>query len=632
MKLYRKRVSFLLATYILALLLSVFSRLLFFILNKNSFVNTSVADIFSSFFYGLLFDEITTTIINALFIFLVIFPVSFLAYKKYRSALKLIFISTNLLGFAINLVDVAYFPYTLRRSTAETFSFFFKKNDAATLLPLFIKDFWYLFIVFFVLLFVIIRLYKIIEIKFIFTYNKEENTFKTIALKTVIFLLIVGLSIFGIRGGVQLIPIGIIDAGNYVKPACVPLVLNTPFCIIKSGQLYTFSEKNYMPEAEANTLIDPIKKFKYTDTDFQPKNVVVIILESFSKEFTKLGKRKSFTPFLDSLMDNSLVYTNAFANGKRSIEGIPAIVASLPSFEIDYISTVYSNDKLTSLASTLKTKGYYSTFFHGGTNGTMNFNGFCGSAGYDKYFGKNEYNNDKDYDGNWGIWDEPFFKRMAQELDKQQPPFLATVFTLSSHHPFILPDKYQNKIHEGKLPIQKCIAYTDYALQQFFNVAKKSKWFANTLFVFTADHTGPSEDPVYANSYGNYQIPIFFYMPDNSLNGIDNNVAQQLDIMPTVLNLLHYNKPFFSFGNTLNDSTQSKKRFAINYFNGYYQYFTDDDMLQFNGEGVLGLFNYRIDSTLSYNMAVDKKISDKKVKAFIQVYNKAIIHNKLSVD
>jgi len=631
MKLYRSRLAFLLAAYILSLFIFTDARVLFFLLNKSKFTGISTGDVWQTLFYGLRFDTITATIINALFIFLVAFPISFLHLKKFRTSLKVIFITTNLIALALNLIDTAYFPYTLRRSTAETFSFFFQKNDAGALLPLFLKDFWYLFVMFILFAFILNSLYKLIEKKFLSPFIKEENTAKTISVKSGSFILIVGLSILTIRGGFQLIPIGIIDAGNFVKPACVPIVLNTPFCIIKSGELYTLTEKNYMPMSEANAMVDPIKKYNYSDADFTNKNVIIVILESFSKEFTKLGKRKSYTPFLDSLMDNSFVYTNAFSNGKRSIEGIPAIVASLPSFEIDYITTVYSNNKITSLASTLKTKGYSSSFFHGGTNGTMNFNGFCGTAGYDKYFGRNEYGNEKDYDGNWGIWDEPFLQRMAQELDKQQQPFLSTVFTLNSHHPFTIPDTYKNKFPEGKLPIQKCIAYTDYALQQFFNTAKKSKWFANTLFVFVADHTGPSEDPVYANSYGNYQIPLFFYQPDNSLKGIDNKVAQQLDIMPTVLNKLHYNRPFFSFGNNLDDTTQNNKRFAINYFNGFYQYFNNETFIQYNGKDLLGFYNYRTDSTLTTNSANDKKPSVKDVQAFLQVYYYDVIHNNLSV-
>jgi phosphoglycerol transferase MdoB-like AlkP superfamily enzyme len=631
MKLYLKRIYFLPASYLLALFILSCARILFFLLNKSKFVSVNMTDFIQALFYGVRFDIATATVINALFIFLVLLPVSFFQFKKFRTALKIVFVSTNSIALAFNMIDTAYFPYTLKRSTSDVFGFFFQRNDASALLPLFLKEFWYMFVLFFLFILLTIRLYKIIEKKFLLPFEKEENSFKTISLKTLSFIFISGLGILSVRGGTQLIPLSIIDAGNFVKPACVPIVLNTPFCIVKSGVLYTLDEKNYMPEAEANALINPIKKYNYNDADFKNKNVVVIILESFSKEFTKLGKRKSYTPFLDSLMDKSLVYTNAFSNGKRSIEGIPAIVASMPSFDIDYITTVYSDDKIMSLASILKTKGYTSSFFHGGTNGTMNFNGFCGTAGYDTYFGRSEYNNEKDYDGDWGIWDEPFLQRMVKELDKQQQPFLSTVFTLSSHHPFIVPEQYKNKFPEGKMPIHKCIAYTDYALQQFFNTAKKSKWFANTLFVFTADHTGPSEDVVYANSSGNFQIPLFFYRADNSLKGSDDKVAQQIDIMPTVLSMLNYNKPFFAFGNNLKDSTQNDKRFAVNHSNGFYQFFYGNAMLVFNGEKLVGYYDYKADSTLNYNMVKDVPVSDKKVKAFIQLYNNDIIHNKISV-
>ena len=286
MKLYRTRLAFLLAAYILSLFIFTDARILFFILNKSKFVGVTTLDFIQTLLFGLRFDTITATIINALFIFLIAFPISFLHFKKFRTALKVIFLSTNLISLAINMIDMAYFPYTLRRSTAETFSFFFEKNDAGTLLPLFLKEFWYMFIIFILFAFLLNWLYNIIENKFLFV--KEENTIKTISLKSGSFILIIGLSILTIRGGFQVIPIGIIDAGDFVKPRCVPIVLNTPFCIIKSGQLYTFTEKNYMGNEEANAIVNPIKKYNYADVDFKNKNVVVVILESCSKEFTKL--------------------------------------------------------------------------------------------------------------------------------------------------------------------------------------------------------------------------------------------------------------------------------------------------------------------------------------------------------
>lgn len=280
-----------------------------------------------------------------------------------------------------------------------------------------------------------------------------------------------------------------------------------------------------------------------------------------------------------------------------------------------------------SLASILKEKGYHSSFFHGGTNGTMNFTGFCANAGFDLYFGRKEYNDEKDYDGDWGIWDEPFLQRWCKELSTYKQPFISSVFTLSSHHPYKVPEKYRNKFAEGKLPVEKVIGYTDYSLREFFSSAKKTKWYQNTLFVVTADHTSVSADSFYSNSCGIYEIPIFFFMPGNSLKGVDNKVAQQTDIMPTLLYGLKYNGAFFSFGNNLQDS--SGGRFAVNFSNNTFQYFNTSEMFHFDNDKLKGVFNYRIDSLFTANLLPYKNWDIDTLKAFIQQYNKALIENKM---
>ncbi len=623
---YKSRLFFLLSIYGLALFVLADARIIFYIYHHGRFEG----GLWPCIFYGLRFDIVAATALNAGFIFFAGMPVSFFHHRFFRIFLKTIFLITNTIGLLGNMVDTAYFPYTLRRSTPDTVSFFIEKNDAGTLLPVFLADFWHLVLIFIAYIFLMNWLYNVIQRKFLSPYAKEANTIKTLAVKFVSFILICALSVLGVRGGTQLIPLSIIDAGNFVNPKFSPLVLNTPFCFIKAGVLYTLEERNYMSPEEADKLYNPVKKYDFADSAFQNKNVVVIIVESLSKEYTGLGKRTSYTPFLDSLMQYSLVYSNAFSNGKRSIEGIPAVLASMPSFQYDYISTVYANNQITSLANVLKPKGYYSSFFHGGSNGTMNFNGFCATAGFDKYFGRNEYNDEKDYDGDWGIWDEPFLQRMALELGKQKQPFVSAVFTLSSHHPYIVPDKYISRFPEGKLPIHKCVLYADYCLQQFFASAKKQAWFKNTLFVITADHTGVSDDPLYSNSCGNYQVPLFFYTPDNSLKGSDDGVAQQLDVLPITLALLKYNKPFFAFGNNLLDSAKRKDRFAVNYYNICYQYFTDQNLLHFDGTNAIGYYNYRRDSLLTYNAPSDPE-TVKKAKAFVQQYNNRVIHNQTAL-
>ncbi|KAA6304262.1 Lipoteichoic acid synthase 1, partial [termite gut metagenome] len=170
----------------------------------------------------------------------------------------------------------------------------------------------------------------------------------------------------------------------------------------------------------------------------------------------------------------------------------------------------------------------------------------------------------------------------AQTLSTFEQPFVSGIFTLSSHHPFLVPERYKGKFPEGKNPIHKCIGYTDYALMRFFETVSRESWFKNTLFVITADHTNQSALEEYRTGSGLFAVPILFYQPDSGLKGlIDTSIAQQIDIMPTVLGYLGYDKPYVSFGCDL-FNTPSEKTFAVNYLNGTYQYFKGNYLLQFN--------------------------------------------------
>ena len=206
----------------------------------------------------------------------------------------------------------------------------------------------------------------------------------------------------------------------------------------------------------------------------------------------KTGEKPISTDFIKEWRE--FILQNAYANGKRSIEGIPAIIGGIPALLSDpFITSAYSSNTITTIPSLLKQKGYTSTFFHGGTNGTMGFDNFSRSSGFDHYFGRTEYDNDDDFDGSWGIYDEPFLQQAALEIDKMKLPFLAVLFTLSSHHPYKIPDKYVNQFPEGTLPLHQSIAYADFSLKRFFETALKMSWFSNTLFVITADHTSSTE-------------------------------------------------------------------------------------------------------------------------------------------
>jgi phosphoglycerol transferase MdoB-like AlkP superfamily enzyme len=614
---------------ILVYIIYFICRILFLLFNYSYFPNLTLSEIASVFFFGLRFDSFSIAFSNALFILLSILPFSFFYSKGYQNCLKFIFILLNTIFILVNCIDLVYFSFIKKRSTVDiVYQTIGGQTDVLKQIPYYIKDFWYVFIVGFALIYLFYKSYNRIKL-----YTKNTTylySAKSIIIYSLFILFISGLTLLGMRGGAKRVPIQLVDAGLYAKPQNVALVLNTPFTIMLTMDKSKIDELNFMPIDEAISNINPIKK--YTHQNFKSYNVVCLILEGFSKEYTGIGNRKSYTPFLDSLMGKSLVFTNAWANGTKSIEGVAAILSSIPNLlDNPYINSSYCDNNLSSLASLLKTKGYTSSFFHGGMNGTMNFDAYSKTAGFDHYFGKNEYPNQADFDGNWGIWDEPYLKYVSKELEKTKQPFFSSIFTLSSHHPYKIPDNYSNKFPKGDLPVHESIGYADYALKQFFTNASKTNWYANTLFVILPDHTGISADPFYANTVGQHSIPILFFNPnDTSLVGKNNTTIQQIDILPSVLDYLGYNEHFFSFGQSI--FSASRKNYGLFYDSGNY-YLTDDSLyFTFNNYETKEIYHYKNDSALVVN-SVSKFEKQKEealyyLKSFNQLYNYGLINNK----
>jgi phosphoglycerol transferase MdoB-like AlkP superfamily enzyme len=312
---------------------------------------------------------------------------------------------------------------------------------------------------------------------------------------------------------------------------------------------------------------------------------------------------------------------------------MPSILASIPSLETPYTISHYANNQINGMPSLLKKKGYYSAFFHGAPNGSMGFDSFARLAGFDDYFGLDQYPEKTDFDGVWGVWDEPFFQFFASKLNGFKQPFLASIFSVSSHHPFEVPAKYKGKFKKGPAPIVEVVGYTDFSLREFFESISSQPWFNNTLFVITADHTNESVHKEYQNDFGAFCVPVIFYKPGSDLKGIKKRIAQQVDIMPSVLSFLGYDEDFIAFGNNLfDDASQS---FAFNTSGNTYHLYMDDHILAMTDLKPVAMFNYKNDIFLENNI-VDKepeirqKMED-KLKAIIQTYNSRLIDNNLTV-
>lgn len=624
MQAYKAQIWVLFKRISLVYLLFFISRLLFYFFNQRHFNLEGAGELFSVFFYGMRFDTFSILACNSLFIILSVIPFSFTYSLRYQKFLKRLFIISNSVFLSFNFIDMAYYHFIGKRSTFDIFNQMGGQTDVMKQIPYYLRDFWPVILLFILAVYFFSKIYPKLNVN----EQKYDYTGKSISVYSLGFIVICLLSVLGLRGGLQRVPIDFADAGNYSRPQNVSLVLNSPFTLIKSYSRAGLEEYNFTFNENAFAAIKPFKKFE--GKLFNNNNIVILMLESFSKEYTGIGNRKSATPFLDSLMKNSLVFTNAWANGTKSIEGIPAILASIPCLTNDpFINSPYCNNTINSLATLLKKKNYNSAFMHGGINGTMNFDVFAKQSDFDVYLGRNEYNNESDFDGNWGIWDEPYLQYCTKKLSEFKEPFFGAIFTLSSHHPYKVPEKYAGKFPKYELENSESIGYADFALKKFFETASKLPWFDRTLFVLVADHASISSDPFYANTLGQHAIPVLFYKKNSLIRGVNHHLMEQIDIMPTLLDTMGYELPFFSLGKSVFKDTTGN--YAVFYDSGNHYLVNDSMFFAYNQFKPVQKIRFISDSTLSHNLKnYNSTASDSYFKNFVQVHNYSVIKNKMT--
>ncbi len=618
---------------IVLLLIYQLTRLVFYFFNHVYFANIPIYRLMIYLFAGLRFDICAILLTNLPFIVLSVLPFGGERSIYRRYLLPTLFFTVNSSVLLMQFGDTIFFQYQFKRSTADIFRFLELGSDTADVLPSVIRSYWYMFALWCAFVALMWYLYKR-TLKLPLKALPDNHHYIAASISS--YIITAAVAVIGLRGGWQLNSAEIIDAAGYGPARDIALIINTPFSLAKTLDAAPLTEYHFFDSARAQTLYSAVHKPAATGMPFRKLNVVTIILESFSKEYIDvLNKRHSAnTPFLDSLIGQSLVCDNAYSDGKKSIEGIPSVVAGLPSWmDGSFITSNYNKDNFSSLASLLAKENYTTAFFHGGTNGTMGFTTFCNNARFKYYYGRSEFNNDRYYDGHWGIWDQTFLQYFAKNVDTLRQPFYAALFTLSSHEPYSIPDSLKSVYYtrNRELPILKCVRYSDMALRRFFNTAEKMAWFDSTLFVITADHAGPSRDAFYSNRVGMYAIPVIFYMHHSPFKGKLHETVQQIDIMPSVLDMLHYPYPYFAFGRSIFDT--SRAHFAVNYLNDCYEIISGKYALQFQGQRCMALYNYQRDSMLNNDLRAEipevKDSLSTLLKAVLQEYSSDIIRNKM---
>lgn len=618
----------------MGILMLIFSlcRLVFYARNAAQFSQAGIAE----FLIGIWFDLIAASLLLLIPISLELIPNRVRNENWHKKSLFWIYFIFFTIGITINLIDVEYFAYSSSRSTQSLFVMLGFGNDFFQQLPSYLIDYWWLIILWIALLLGSYWLLNRID-----RIGKNQAP-PSLGKQSIFFLLGIFMLLFIARGGFVHKPIRPTQAAKYTEASNVPLVLNSAFTVINSWGFHTLEEKDYYSHAEALELFDPIHQYDGNGR-LKGQNICIIILESFAIEFINSLNvdNESHTPFFDQLVDSSLVFDWAFANGKKSIDAVPSIIASVPKFMSDeYLLSNYATNQIEGLPDLMGEMGYSSAFFHGATNGSMNFDAFCSLAGFEHYFGRSEYDNEAHYDGTWGIYDEEFLQWTVHQLKHLRQPFFSTIFTISSHPPYDLPERYENEFKDAPSDMHKTIRYTDLALSKFFESARKQDWFKNTLFILTADHTTSSNRAIYLHERGRVQVPLIMYHPtDTFFRGHSERIISHIDLLPTILDLTAYKRPFFSFG----QSAFSKKRALtfVEIANEKTLFIENAGLNEGLSKIALNWMDEKVVSMYALNdLYQEKDLKElyphlaqelsQKVKAIIQIYHYSLINNQMT--
>ena len=625
------------------------ARMAFLFENWNLYAgNLSWGHFMELLYGGLTFDTSAILYTNALWVLLVLFPLHKKETFAYHRVCRWLFVVVNTLTLAMNLGDSVYFRFSARRTTTTIFQEFENENNLGSIFLTEALSHWYFFVLAALMAWGLWKLYVSPHKP----VTQKSNLLRYYLVTTISLLAFVPFCVAGMRGGWtrDIRPITISNANNFCdRPTEAGLVLNTPFALIRTIGKNNFEVVTYYTDkAEMASVFSPVHAGCKGDSAFKQKNVVVIIIESFGREYIGTYNRhipgyKGYTPFTDSLLAHgALTFTHSYCNGRKSIDGMPSILSSIPMFVEPFFLSPYSVNDVSGLADCLNGKGYQTAFFHGAERGSMGFMAFARATKFQQYFGREDFKadsrtrGDADYDGWWGISDEPFMQYFCMKMTEMKQPFMTALFTLSSHHPFRVPEAYKKQFPEDDpdMPIYPVIRYTDMALQHFFASARKQPWFQNTIFVITSDHTNMIKLPEYNTDLGGFCSPVIFYDPSGEMgSGMVDAIAQQIDIMPTILNYLGYDKPYLAFGKDLLN-TPADQTWAVNYLNGIYQYVKYGHVLQFDGQKTIGLYALS-DSLMKHNLIRQpssishQQQMERELKAIIQQYMERMTENRL---
>ncbi len=608
-------------------------RALFFFNNPDLSQNVPLEAIALAWLHGFRFDLSALAIINAIPFIIYCLPAPWRVETIRKSLFTLVFVGLNSAFIIVNIVDAEYFQFAARRATLNAFAM---KTDL-------INQFWQIAAYYWHyslgLLATPMIVFAIAKRNFITSAPQSQRS--NLGSLGLIILVIAALA----RGGWQAKPLIPAHAFLMTPGPLAQLSLNSSFTLIKSFDRNTPDRLDYYPDWDsvkkafkAPSRLASAEKPSVSKPEFTPlppgTNVVVILLESFGLEYMGIDDTgTSYTPFLGELAKRGKFFKHHFASGRRSIDAIPSIFASIPAWMSEaFITSQFQTNQIEGLGHSLYKRGYSTKFYHGGKPGTMFIDVMAQRTGFTSYLDAASFTgSEDDYDGHWGVFDEPFLAFVTDDLTQTTSPFLAGIFTLSSHHPYTIPAAYNGRFPKGELEIHESIGYADHALKRFFEKAKKTDWYQNTLFVITADHTSKTNSPYFQSELGRFRVPLIFFHPQHELEVLDTSkIAQHTDIKPSIEHLLGFGSRASFFGQSL---CSQEDNIALLYSGDTYKAVTNEFTIDFRPPDSWRMFA-RGDWQLSRELSDPRSLAastvyKRLIKAKVQAFQNGLLDDKL---
>lgn len=579
-------------------------------------------DVARMLWWGFRFDFSILFLLNVPLFFYTCFVLPFIKGRAGNIIAVAMALLVNIPFIALECIDLAYFAFSSRRAVAELFG---SISGALPAYRQFLQD--YLWIILGGCL--LIASFVVITLR---AFRRSTHADSKTRILPVGLLYLVLAAVLGLGGRGR--PIMPATPLLYFEPQWQPFVCNSGFSLLYSaykGEALV-KEKHYFTPAALDTIY-PIGQ-QYTQKVADKPNIVLLIMESMAPAYLSGSSAlRAETPFLDSIRKESTWFSNAYANGLQSNQGLVAILAGLPPImDVPYYYSSYASNKFKGVGTVLKEMGYTSHFFYGAEKDHFGFGKLTNIVGIENYYSKEAIGNDG-YDGYWGVADHLFLPFAARKMRKENTPFFAVVYNVSTHPPYAVPAQFEKPGRPANL---NGVAYYDHALRLFFDELKRASWYKNTVFLFVADHSISDGITTEQNGYNAFQMPMFLHRPSRTPAFADtvSRVVQQIDIVPTILQSAGYEMPFIAFGKTVYDSSA---RYSINRYNKVIQLVSDEFIIGFSIEleKCMYLYRHTTDPGLRNNLLKDDRYNatrlflERKVKAFIQRYNQAMLKNEL---